>query len=314
MLKAAGLLGLSLVVVALLVRYLGGAHELLDALKRARPAGLVAALATLWAAISAAALRWRFVLSAMGYAITQTRALSIVLATMPFSIVAPSRANDLLRAHVLRREVPAFATASSVLAERAIDVQVLCVLACVGALIIGEGLVAAVAAGIAVVEWLAIAIALRAASVLERIPRFEKHRTKLAQLRAAFSTLAKNPAALSPVLAASLLAWSLNVALLQALLYAFDAGVGFLDALAFWPIALFVGLVPVSLGGLGTRDAAFLYLVKEFGRGHESQSAIVAATLGYAFASTWLLAAVGLPFAFRFFSGASRADSPGERG
>ena len=61
------------------------------------------------------------------------------------------------------------------------------------------------------------------------------------------------------------------------------------------PVAIFVGLLPVTLGGMGTRDAAMLVLFADYG----DPAQILAAGLLYSLLSYWVLGVLGLPFARR---------------
>jgi uncharacterized protein (TIRG00374 family) len=228
---------------------------------------------------------------------------------MPLSIVAPSRANDLLRAHAVRELVPPFATAGSVLAERAIDVQSLWILSALGAWSIGQGWLAGAACLAIVVEWIVIVLVVAAGRRFRS--RFGRHQEKVERLLAAFEALRSMPRRLLTIVFASLGVWLLNVAMLYALSLAFSARVGAADVFALWPLALFVGLLPVTLGGMGTRDAAFVYFLEATGSGAPDPAAVVAATLAYAVLTTWGLALVGLPFLLAQLRGAARARGKG---
>jgi uncharacterized membrane protein YbhN (UPF0104 family) len=304
------LLALGIGFVVLVVQYFSGATELWRAVTSAWLPGIAWALAALGLSMVVAAFRWCSVLSAMGYSLSIWKALGILLSTWPFSIVAPSRANDFLRARALRGLVPGFTTAGSVLAERAVDVQVLCWLALGGALLAGKSLVAATALGGAIGEVVAVVLLLRMGSKLSRREPFGRYRTKLDQLAQAFVALACAPRSLASVFAASAGVWLLNVAVLLSLALAFSASVGWREVLALWPIAIFVGLLPVSLGGLGTRDGAFLLLLRGFSPDDVSESGVLASTLGYAFLTTWLLAIIGVPFAIRWLGGTTNGLHP----
>jgi uncharacterized membrane protein YbhN (UPF0104 family) len=60
-------------------------------------------------------------------------------------------------------------------------------------------------------------------------------------------------------------------------------------------VAILAGLLPVTLGGLGTRDAAFIYLLRTVA-GRAAGASVLAATIGYSAVAMWSFAIVGLPF------------------
>ena len=61
-----------------------------------------------------------------------------------------------------------------------------------------------------------------------------------------------------------------------------------------------------TVAGVGTRDAAFVYLLRASGHAFD-EGAVVAGTLGYAAFGTWLLAIVGIPFTVRLLLRARRS-------
>ena len=72
-----------------------------------------------------------------------------------------------------------------------------------------------------------------------------------------------------------------------------------LTTVSLWPLAIFAGMVPITLAGMGTRDAAFVYLLTATSASAIDQGAVVTATIAYALIGTWLIAVIGLPFAVR---------------
>ena len=59
--------------------------------------------------------------------------------------------------------------------------------------------------------------------------------------------------------------------------------------LASGPIAIFSGLLPVSISGIGTRDATLAYLLRDVA----APETVVAATMLYTVLAYWFLAALG---------------------
>jgi hypothetical protein len=67
--------------------------------------------------------------------------------------------------------------------------------------------------------------------------------------------------------------------------------------------------MPVTLGGMGTRDAAFLYLLRTVA-GHPAGAGVLAATMGYSAVALWSFAIVGLPFMVSAAVGAPGESEP----
>ncbi|MBW2257011.1 MAG: flippase-like domain-containing protein, partial [Deltaproteobacteria bacterium] len=259
------------VVLFLLVRHLAGGRPFLDVLVRGRWELVPALLVLLAGMLCVNALRWNLILRLMGYRVPYGRALRVVLATRALDLMAPSRANDLLRPLGIRDYVPLVEGSGSVLAQRAIDVQSLCLLAIAGGVAAGLFEAGGVAAGL--FEWSAVAAALLALGwatvglmywrrrVLVRLPVARRFTDSIRRLAEAFRALARRPAGFAAVAALSLLAWVGALGLVWGLSLVFSADLAPLSIAALWPLAIFVGMLPLTVAGMGTRDAAFLSLL-----------------------------------------------------
>src|SRR5258708_6299449 len=247
----------TLVVVAVLVRDFGG-KGVAEAAAAARPAWVALAFAGACACMVLGALRWRLVLGAMGYEVRFGRLLTVMLATWPPTVVVPSRANEVLRAVALRDAVPLAAGMGSILAEKLIDLLVLLGLACAGAAAYGLGALSLAVGAAAALEVACIAAVGTKRAAVERAPFLRDRPGLLDRLFAACDVLARRPRALLLVASVSLAIRLLTVGVGHALLVAVGARVPWLDTLALWPVAILVGILPVTLGGVGTPAAAVL--------------------------------------------------------
>jgi uncharacterized protein (TIRG00374 family) len=296
------------VVMAVLVNRFG--MGLGAALEGARANWLLAALAMSTGGVLLGALRWQIVLEAMHYRLGFWRSLVAVLATWPLAVVTPSRANDLLRAFVVRRTVPLAAGTGSVLAEKVVDMSWLLALAAAGAALESLWGWSALIAVVLLVELAAVALLVTHRSKLVRFPFFRSRAEKVEELFVAFDALLASPARLASACLVSLLIRGLTLGITFALLRAVGADVDALDTCALWPVATLVGLIPVTLAGMGTRDATFMYLLSE--RGHlVTRANVLAATMGYSAISVGVFAIVGLPFMGKELAGGS---APGQGG
>ncbi|MGH7272050.1 MAG: lysylphosphatidylglycerol synthase transmembrane domain-containing protein [Polyangiaceae bacterium] len=290
-------------ILALLIGRSGSA--LLLTLLHTRRGWVAASLAMAGASVLLGALRWKIVLGAMSYRIGFGRALAVVLAAWPLAVVTPSRANDFARAFAIRGAVPIAAGTGSVLAEKVVDIAVLFALAWLGAAIEGLWALASLmllglAAELAIVRAMTAVRAPSAPGVaggrwLRGRPALAK---KVEELLVASRVLVRAPGRLVLACVVSLSIRLLTLGMTYALLRAADAGVGVIDTCALWPVATLVGLVPITLAGMGTRDAAFVYLLGL--RGHlVTRASVLAATMAYSVIAVGLFAIIGLPFMVR---------------
>jgi glycosyltransferase 2 family protein len=299
---------LTAALLAALVHAFGGARPFFAALAGARAGWVGAAFAAALGCVLLAAVRWGLVLSAMGYNLGYRRTLSVVLSAWPLVVVTPSRTNEFLRALAVRKQVPLASGAGSVLAEKAVDVFVLLALACAGAVLHGFWLLGAFMGLGMLLELGVVWAVMKNRQRLGRLPLFRTHMQRIEQLFSAFGALGRAPQKLAALGVVSLSIRVFAVAVTYALLVAVGAHVGWLDTLTLWPVATLVGLIPVTVAGMGTRDGAFIYLLRAGGVALD-KPAVLAATMGYSVVAVWTFALIGLPFMLReaAFRGAARA-------
>lgn len=295
---AAVLLVTGLVLYVLVDRLTGG-QELLQTIFSASPGLTALAVLITLAGIALSVFRWQIVLGAMGYRVSYWRGLDSIMSTYPLTVVTPSRGNDFLRAFALRDLVPVYAATSATLAERAVDLWGLLLLAGIGAAVHGLWVWAAAMFGIALAELVVVVALLRARGWLTSLPLLRRRADKLDQLFRAFHALAERPKLLVLLLMVSLVIRVGVIGIGHTLLLAAGAELGFLDTLATFPIAVVIGLAPVTLAGMGTRDAAFVYLVRTSLGAGIPDATLLAATIGYSAIAFWGMALVGVPFMLR---------------
>lgn len=287
------LLALTGLVVWVLVSQIAGTQDFQETLVRADWKWVSAAVGLMIVAIVAASYRLKVIYDGLGHQIHLWRATQGILATWPLALITPSRAGDLARAFILRDVCPPLEGSGVVLVERMIDVQSLCLLAIGGSAYAGfwEGMLAALA--VLAAEWFVVVFFILSGRY-KTLPVLRKKADKIERLVAVFGILKEKPLVFVWVNVFSITSWLMNVFIVAVLLKAFGANTSVLATLATWPLALFVGLLPLTVGGMGTRDAAFVALLHGFGPVNEA--AVFAATIGYSAVSLWLFSIVGLPF------------------
>lgn len=233
------------------------------------------------------AVRWRAILRAMGHDVSVARATMVIVGIWPLSAISPSKSADFLKAFSLRREMTPMLVAGSVLTERALDLLLLGLLAFGGGVAFREPAITIVAG--------AVAIAVLATLVIARwrlpVPVGEKIRGRLRDLFASLRTLGGEPRLLALILVMTAANWFASIWQTHLLFRGVGADVPFFFTTAALPVALFAGLLPVSFGGMGTRDAAMVLL---FGA-YATSSQALAVGLLYSFFGYWLLGIIGIP-------------------
>ncbi|MDX2177482.1 MAG: lysylphosphatidylglycerol synthase transmembrane domain-containing protein [Candidatus Sumerlaeia bacterium] len=279
----------TIVLLALLAnlvewRALGGVFS------RAHPAWLApgCAIVLLFPLLNAA--RWQAALEAVGVRMGFAECLRVTMAVWPVGTLTPAKAGEFLKALAVRPGGTLGQGVGSALAERVVDVGVL------GAFGAAFGL-AAGSAPAALAGAAALAAALAAFGLARPLSRrFAAARPgklaeKLLRLAEALPALARSPGCFARCAGASALNWFLSMLQLWLLLRAFGAPSPLVLVVGVLPAATFAGLLPVTVAGAGTRDAALLALT----HGAIDGPALLAAGVVYTLTGYFALGVLGLP-------------------
>lgn len=305
-------IGLTLLALGLLVRQIANSPLATEALHTLDPAALLWPLASTLSAVALSATKWHTLLRAMGQSLPWKSAMRALLVAWPYAAVTPSRAGDLIRAFVIRNKVPLTLGGVSVVVDRLLDVQSLVLLATIGALYQRWWWIAA--ALLCPILGLWIAVFWAKARPIAPLP---EGAGKLARLwhesKKTVKHLAKNPTGLAQAAALSLATWLLVQCTFFLLNRAFSSPLSIPESFGLWPLATLIGLAPITLAGMGTRDVAFISLLALSRRqlnlhslNAETIETLIAtsghlmlATVAYTALSSWLFAIIGLPWSIR---------------
>jgi uncharacterized membrane protein YbhN (UPF0104 family) len=296
--RLAATVAVTAVLLVLLVRAFGSTSEFVAAARRAKPAWVVASFAASTVCVILTTVRWQLVVQAMGYSLGFRRAFEVVLATWPLAVVTPSRANDLLRPIAVRDLVPLAAGAGGAVAEKAIDLALLLAMAAAGAALNALWVWAGCIALVLALEAAVVLLVVKRRAWLARWPILRDRQPLVEQLFSALTSLGRARGRLAAVATASLLIRVFTVVVTHTLLVAVGVPISLFETLTLWPAAMLVGVAPLTLGGMGTRDAAFLALLAARGV-HVEASSVLVATVGYSAIATWSFAVIGIPWMIR---------------
>ena len=76
--------------------------------------------------------------------------------------------------------------------------------------------------------------------------------------------------------------------ILYLLFHSVSVNISFIENIAYSPIAIFVGLLPISISGIGTRDSAFVYFLSSY-----NMENILCATFLFTILAYWTLGLLG---------------------
>lgn len=299
--KRALLVGLAAAILALLWwrtgwRELGATCATLD------PAWLAATLAMLVPQTLLSGLRWSWIAGAF-QPVSLGRATEMVLASSALNVVLPSKLGDIVKGAFLDRDRPGGDPETGIalgIFEKGLDTAALCallLLASAGAPPeepLGWALLAGAAAAVlAFAAVLAPAVARRvAARAAQEGSGLLARAGRLAgRLGRVVLRLRERPARLRLIVGSAVVLWALHLVQFSLGLRATGAAAPLALVFSRVPMALLVGLLPVTFAGIGTRDAAFVYFLGGPVGSGPALALGVLATLRYV-----LVAVAGLPF------------------
>ncbi|TVS00476.1 MAG: UPF0104 family protein [Phycisphaerales bacterium] len=271
------------IVLAVLVSVID-VREALRAIAGADPAWVALAMALAVVLTFMSAFRLRLFCLAAGEPVGYRRCWSAVMASLTLNAVLPGRGGDFIKAYFLAdRKGQGAVLLGVTLLERVVDVLVLAVLALIGALLAemhGAAAAAALVACLPIGAFLALGFA-------HRVPVVG---AKLQRLGVAARGAAKRPGLLAGATLLATVFWGIVVLIVWSLLRAVGAGVPIDATAGATPLAVLVGVLPLTISGIGTRDGMLVLLLRDYAPGE----LVFAAGLLYTAIAYWMLAALGL--------------------
>jgi len=236
--------------------------------------------------------KWQSILSAMNYQISFKESFYIVMGALPVSVITPARSGDLIRSYYLKNKIPIGRTIGAVFAERIIDILILTTFSFLGGLFFKNLLFIF----IPVFVFFSIVlffIIIRKIKFLFNL----KWQERINQFLYVSKIFFKTPKKILPILFYSIILWSIIILETKMLFLALGVNIPIIYIFAAFPLSIFIGLIPITLAGMGTRDSAIIYFFAHLA----SPSICLAMGLLYSFFGYFLLAILGLPFMKKCF-------------
>jgi uncharacterized membrane protein YbhN (UPF0104 family) len=257
---------------------------------------LAAGLSLLFPVLNA--LRWDLIVRQLGTRLGFWESFKIVMAAWPLGTLTPAKSGDLIKVFFLRRVLQYSVTTGVILAERLLDVFVLCLYAILFG--VGVRLWASVWVGGSILAGLLFLFLLVELQLTKFLP--QKLQEPAVNLFLASRKIYSNPAVLLGCLLITALNWLLSLLQTWIAYRALQVAVPFDYLSAALPLAIFIGLLPITLSGMGTRDTAVIALFENYAA-YETNLAV---GILYSIYGYWLLTLLGLPFMRAAFAGAIR--------
>lgn len=296
------LLLVTFLILYVLAKYFVGYGNLYKTLHSANWNWIALGFVFLFINLFLAGIRWFFILRSTPYPLPLPQVFHAFIATWPLSFITPSRAGVLFRSYIIRSKVPLPVGIGSVLLAKCLDIQSISILAMAGGLWMGLWQFALFGLLALMGLWTFIGLMIFSMDTVMSWRFLSKFKDKANDLLVVFELMLRSPLYFVGIGVISLVLWLMSIGLIAALLYGFGFKLSLNYVLCLWPIALFIGLLPITISGIGTRDLAFYSLLwmVQYPNLEKYKAATMVSSSFYALLVSALLALIGLPFLLHF--------------
>jgi uncharacterized protein (TIRG00374 family) len=255
------------------------------------------------------ALRWQWMVRDV-YPMGTVEATRLVLAGKALNALVPSKLGEMSKAYFLKTQANLELSTGGalVLLEKALDVAGLCTVLLAGVLLTPRRgpveMSAALAAGLAIAA-VAMLCTLKTAGWqrwhYSNSGRLRRLTALLAGWDAILAQWRQHGTRFVGILALSVGLWLLHLVQIYLFFVTLHSSVAVKTVFAYVPMSIFIGLLPFTIGGMGTRDSALILLFAPY------ENAVVMAGVGVLCSMRyWMDTLLGLPFFHRYAFDTSR--------
>jgi uncharacterized protein (TIRG00374 family) len=248
-------------------------------------------------------IRWRIMVGAI-HPLTFWESVKMVMAAKALNALVPAKLGELSKAYFLKRGQRADTgqSVSTVILEKILDMGGLCSVLLCGAILFtdrNEAVWIGVLIAGGVVSGVLFLIFMPLSRIAARLDSRGKRSMRISQLlsgwHAVLSTWREGKATLPLILSLSILLWVLHVAQIYLFFPSLRHPVPLAPALALIPLAILVGVIPITIGGMGTRDSVLIVLFAPYADAATMAGIGLLCTMRY-----WVDTLLGVPFFHRY--------------
>ena len=235
------------------------------------------------------ALRLNLILRLGHVKTSYTTCIRAMLCGSALNLFLPGRGGDLAKVGFLRSDkIVSWGTLTGIiLVERTLDILALAIIGFITSVALGHKIAAIVSGGVAILAIIGFVLLPK----LESLPLVGQKCKALGEVA---SKVGKKKIRLAFCFIICCLCWSVNAIILGLLLKAFDDSISLIHSFSVAPPSILVGIVPISLWGVGTRDGALAYFLQDY----TLTENVISAGFLYTALVYWLLGLIGLPALF----------------
>ncbi len=238
------------------------------------------------------AIRWNIICNCLGAHLGLWESIKIIMAAWPLASITPAKSGDLIKILFLKNILTYSHTTGVILAERIMDFVALCLYAFVWSAVFGLWDKVIIAAGLlgGVLAFFLVA----ASPLVQFVPG--KWRSFCEQILEASQKMCMDWRPFFWIVVVSLLNWFLSFLQTWLCYRAFGVDLSLYHIMAVMPFAIFIGLIPITLSGMGTRDTAIYLLFRNLVDASVTKEIHLMVGFLYSIFGYWLLSLLGLPF------------------
>jgi glycosyltransferase 2 family protein len=230
-------------------------------------------------------LRIYFFLLSFNIKRNYNRCYKATFASLSLNILLPARGGDIIKALFLsEKKNENISIIGVTVLERFIDIKVLSFFAFCSALIVNDK-------KILFLSMIPVILFIFILFLIKILGSFNYIKTKFKSVFNLFKGSSILPKFLILGVLCSVASWSVVMLILYLLFQSTSVNISLIDTIAYSPISIFVGLLPLSISGIGTRDSAFVYFLPSY-----NIESVLCATFLYTILAYWTLGILGSLF------------------
>lgn len=266
-----------------------GIHQIAAWIKKSNPIYVCYAFILSIIIVTLSGFKFKLFVSMMGQNIQISRCIKLSFAILPLNTMIPSKGGDFLKSWSIKDILPLSHGIGIVILERFIDVFVLCSITLLCSVLISQFEISVISFSVILIMFLFI--------YLIHNLLFKKYNKnnliqKMRSTAHPLKCLYHNKKYLLYILSVSLMVWICSILQVYLLYLSIGQPVPIFYSFTAVPIAIFIGLMPITIAGMGTRDLALVYLFSSYA----DNSSSIAVGIYLSLLRYWILSLIGLAF------------------
>ena len=261
--------------------------ESIRIITRSNPFFILLSLIMLVLSVFFIILRWMLIIKSLSPKTGFMDAMVSIMSASSLNSVLPSKLGDIFKVYYFK-ECGVSKVVGTVFTERLFDIISLSLILITGSVIINRNIFVY----IGLIVLLALIFFTLGVYFLRKKLKKSKKYNLIKNLFYSVNWIMQRPKKGLALFLLSIIIWVCSILQIYLIFLAIPIEVNIIYFSSAIIIAIFVGLIPITIAGMGTRDSAIIYLFSSFAAGEK----LLAVGLLFSFFRYWLLSIIGIPF------------------